>query len=321
MKIRPTPTSVRKPYWNYPAHSRTGVEHEFCLQARRVAHLIPTKWIYLPIMWTANYGHSKRGLDGSWGPISDVTRILKTLNEHEHYFTVVQNDDGPYEAVPENVTVFSAGGVGDIPIPLLCSLPEYKIDTTPRPLLCSFLGRIRCGGPVRQVVKGTEGRSSWDPTGAGYSLRTEMMEHFRGKKSVEVWDIDIDHIVSREKFLELGRVSKFTLCPRGYGKTSFRLYEAMWMGSVPVYIYDDPWLPYTDKLDWSKFCVLCHRSEIPTLYDRLRSISDEEWTAMRMELDGLLGRYFSFGGMSTMILDYVLSETTEVPVCVSRNGC
>ena len=35
------------------------------------------------------------------------------------------------------------------------------------------------------------------------------------------------------------RDSLFSLCPRGYGPTSFRLYESIQLGSIPVYIAED----------------------------------------------------------------------------------
>lgn len=41
--------------------------------------------------------------------------------------------------------------------------------------------------------------------------------------------------------------SSLALAPRGTGPTSFRLYEAMALGAVPVYIWEGgraPWLPY-----------------------------------------------------------------------------
>ena len=51
--------------------------------------------------------------------------------------------------------------------------------------------------------------------------------------------------------------SYFALCPRGYGVTSYRLYEAFEFGVVPVYISreDEYYLPFEDIVDWDKLCV------------------------------------------------------------------
>ncbi len=44
------------------------------------------------------------------------------------------------------------------------------------------------------------------------------------------------------RYAELVQRSKFVLCPRGHGPSSFRLYEALGAGRVPVVVSDD-WLP------------------------------------------------------------------------------
>ena len=41
--------------------------------------------------------------------------------------------------------------------------------------------------------------------------------------------------------------SKLSLCPRGFGRSSYHLAETVQMGRVPVYVYDgadDHWVPY-----------------------------------------------------------------------------
>ena len=41
--------------------------------------------------------------------------------------------------------------------------------------------------------------------------------------------------------------------PRGYGPTSFRLYESIEMQSIPIYISDEFILPYSNIIDWENF--------------------------------------------------------------------
>ncbi|WCJ59684.1 exostosin family protein [Fontisphaera persica] len=53
----------------------------------------------------------------------------------------------------------------------------------------------------------------------------------------------------REDYLEIMGKSLFSLCPRGVGLSSIRLFESMEMGVAPVIIADD-WLPcYGPKWD------------------------------------------------------------------------
>ena len=66
-------------------------------------------------------------------------------------------------------------------------------------------------------------------------------EHAPGEK---------EHTPQESHWLTVARRTALQLAPRGVNPTSFRLFEAMQLGLVPVYVYDDgdeqPWLPYHD---------------------------------------------------------------------------
>jgi len=101
----------------------------------------------------------------------------------------------------------------------------------------------------------------------------------------------------------------FALSPRGYGRTSFRMYEAIELGCIPVYIYDEPWLPYTDVIDWREFSVLCSQGDIDSLPERLKSISDS-WRQSALSLaDRLYDDYFTLDGMSRQIFRMIMERT------------
>ncbi len=55
----------------------------------------------------------------------------------------------------------------------------------------------------------------------------------------------------KRRYAEVITRSKFVLCPRGYGTSSFRLFETMQSGRVPV-IISDAWVPCSN-IEWSKF--------------------------------------------------------------------
>lgn len=59
----------------------------------------------------------------------------------------------------------------------------------------------------------------------------------------------------------------FVLCPRGSGSSSFRLFEAMQCGRVPV-ILSDEWVAPRGP-DWEKIAVRLHYSQIDKLEDIL----------------------------------------------------
>ncbi len=67
----------------------------------------------------------------------------------------------------------------------------------------------------------------------------------------------------RRKYVELISKSKFVLCPRGLGTSSFRLYETMIIGRVPVIISDEFVLP--EGPDWLSFSIRIDEKNIGSI--------------------------------------------------------
>jgi hypothetical protein len=57
--------------------------------------------------------------------------------------------------------------------------------------------------------------------------------------------------------------SDYILCTRGSGNFSYRLYETLCCGRIPVIVDTDCVLPYDFAIDWKKFSVWVEESEIP----------------------------------------------------------
>lgn len=57
----------------------------------------------------------------------------------------------------------------------------------------------------------------------------------------------------KEPYVDVLRRSQFALCPRGVGASSYRLFEAMRFGAIPVILSDSLVLP--DGPDWSKCSI------------------------------------------------------------------
>jgi hypothetical protein len=211
---------------------------------------------YLPVHWSAY--HVSTGYGKETGRIA---QMVKDIPWDRRLFTVAQYDNGTLcESYCEdrNVTVFGAGGSGDVPIPLLCEPHPVAAKEEPK-FLASFVGSNNT-----------------------HPVRKEMIEEFTGRSDVFIGRASGSEGVSL--FRNVMQDTLFALCPRGYGKTSFRLYEAIQIGCIPVYIYDIPWMPFEDLIKWSSFAVLCHRQDIPGLYSRLKNITPEQIKAMRLNL-------------------------------------
>ncbi|HXY91020.1 MAG TPA: exostosin family protein [Acidimicrobiia bacterium] len=83
-----------------------------------------------------------------------------------------------------------------------------------------------------------------------------------------------DYRARQAQFLETLSRSKFVLCPRGHGTSSFRLYETMAAGRVPVIIADE-WVPPRGP-EWERCSVRWpERAPVDALFARLEALEPE----------------------------------------------
>ena len=274
---------------------------------------------YIPVFWT-EVQISKRYDDTLLTKVKTEDNdflwtlwdLLRDLPPNKTYFTVVQHDDGiVFSSKSTNLITFGMGGIGNIPIPLTydenLSFDTYK--NSEKTVFCSFVGSLT--HPCRkQMVEAFSSRAEVADR-ISWSNRAEVADRSTMTNKPDIFIVvdDWTNQIQEEKqtlYLQVMGKSRFTLAPRGYGKTSFRLYEALRMGSIPVYIYDDPWLPYQDILDWSKMAVLVHVDELDGLYERLLNIGDDEVAAYLAYYNNH-SHLFSYDG----ICEYILNSFTK----------
>ena len=77
-------------------------------------------------------------------------------------------------------------------------------------------------------------------------------------------------------FEELMDSSVFALCPRGIGRHSFRLLEAMVAGAIPVILSDGYALPFAPEIDMSQCAIVYPEDQLQILPKFLRSITKKE---------------------------------------------
>lgn len=296
----------------HPGHSRVGLEAGVHQELRRVAGVNPPlPWTYIPIHWFASTQRQSRRLKiPEFKLVPEIQNFLdSTLKPGLNYFTVSQCDDGIYERLPPNVLNFNAGGEGDIPIPLLCDPhPKTQVNSSLlRTNLASFVGNFACGGPI--LTGKHREQSSWDPQGIGARTREAMRLTFRGKPGVEMRQQDHGNQRACDDFRFSLQRCQFALAPRGYGRTSFRMYEAIEFGAIPVYIYTEPWLPFADVLNWNTFAMLCHVDELPKLETRLRSIQPRQQERMRETGRRIFNSFFTYAGVAENIYRILRQKT------------
>jgi len=253
---------------------------------------------YIPVLWT-NFQ-----IEG-WFPYekNEMQKVLdKWIIDHPNpngYFTVVQYDDGPLLDLPPNTIVFGACS-GNIPIPLIYQDENQTLINIPKKsfkeksILCSFVGNITANNVYPNV-------------------RAEMFyKFFENPKFLMINSGGWTPIVNKEAqniFIETTLNSKFAFAPRGYGRSSFRFFECFQLGTIPIYVWNDiNWLPFQDKIEYNKLCVVLHVSELYLLESILEHIDENQYNKM-LEYYKKIKYLFEMEGMSNEIISIVRQKS------------
>lgn len=129
-------------------------------------------------------------------------------------------------------------------------------DRSPK-LLYSFIGAAT--SPVRRTILKT--------------LETDSQAVIRetGNQQFNVGVDDPAKAPGQRSYLEAILDSHFVLCPRGHGSSSFRLFETMQMGRVPVILSDD-WVPPRGPA-WADFSVRVSEERVRELPEILAAFA------------------------------------------------
>ncbi len=260
-----------------------------------------TDRIYIPVFWANSYHQQVSAIGYPFKAVPAIQQLLDdTLDPNEQYFTVARSDDGIYETLPPNVQVFGACRRSDVSIPLTSSVPYWGRQGQSVKLLASFAGCKMTGGPDPTIDNPVESVSN--PEGVGTQVRRDMFAAFANRTDCSlIEERNGGRAGAWEVLTRLMQKSRFSLAPRGYAPASFRLYEAMAYGSIPVYISDELIVPFEDVLDWDQFCVFCTPEDLPGLPDRLAGIPDGwQQNALGM-IAGLYPQYFDLSGTCQQI--------------------
>ncbi len=89
----------------------------------------------------------------------------------------------------------------------------------------------------------------------------------------------------RVEFVQNMVESDYVLCARGAGNFSYRLYETLSCGRVPVFVDTDVVLPLDFEADWRSHCVWVDESELDSIGDRVaefhEAIGDDEFVDLQ----------------------------------------
>lgn len=250
---------------------------------------------YINVSWTNLYCNLQfKGIPYN---SEKLQKELDALPQDGKYFTIVQFDEGiKYHKLPLDTIVLGCCS-GDIPIPLTYDTSAFygkKFKTwDTKPIFCSFLGQ------------------------QSHALRKKILEYVKQFPDYYYYQASSLSTNNQKLYIERSIESKFCLAPRGFGRSSFRFFEILKLGSVPVYIWDDiDWLPFKDKVDYSKMCVSINIKDLDKLDSILRNINKKQYEDMIFYYKKVQ-HFFTYLGMSKEILN-IINETKFIQprICI-----
>lgn len=213
----------------FPVHNMDyGIEQDFLayLKTSRDVRLTgpdEAEWHYLPVFWTrwaVNNGLGKRARR----KLHKLVR--RSIVNDRKTFTVCQHKDAPFIPLGRTV-VFLASRKTDrgIDVPLLSSPHRLPRSRPAKKYLASFVGNPASHPVRRRMFRKLGGKNGF------YLKAGNKGERFFVRKTLQ---------------------SYASLCPRGQGGSSFRFYESLQLGVVPVMIGDRDTRPFKKDIRWGK---------------------------------------------------------------------
>ncbi len=259
MKIFILPIEKRfrpdKQIFKYPKHNKDyGVEQDFFEYLKNNSEILTENpneadWHYLPIFWTRLH------LNNNYGK-NDLEELQKECDDKildsKKTFCICQYDDGPLVNIG-NATQFLASRKSTlgIDIPLLSSAHKLPFFKQKKKFLASFIGRL-----------------------STHNIRIKMANLLKNNKKILVLDGNFGSGFFVKKTLQ----SLVSLCPRGYGGSSFRIFESMQLGICPFLIGDLDTRPFKDFIDWNEFSL--YTNSVEDIEKIISSKTEEELIIM-----------------------------------------
>ncbi len=271
-ELKVDPLLLATTHEKYPPFLTCALENYFVKRFLDEKKYLEYKHVYfLPVHWTvlSNKCYMYH-LDQPHAQA--VKKMFAELPPKKKYYIICQYANGIKFPYPKHLNFEIHGGhAADRPLPLIYDDSGYlenqpKIPFHKKKWLCSFVGADQERGHRKDMCDYM----------SSYSDVTIHMHKWTGniKKPMQ------------QNFIDITTNSKFCLAPRGWGKSSFRFFEAWKLGSIPVYVWtEDIWLPYKDIIDYSKFSIIVHLNDVDKIHDTLLKIDEAQYNKMFQEYE------------------------------------
>jgi hypothetical protein len=116
----------------------------------------------------------------------------------------------------------------------------------------------------------------------------------------------------RAEFVENILGTDYAVCVRGKGNFSYRLYEVLSAGRIPVFVNSDCVLPFDGQIDWKRHTVWLEQNELESAADRLvrfhQTLGPERFGKLQRENRQLWEQWLSPAGFFPHALRSISEE-------------
>ena len=196
--------------------------------------------------------------------------------------------------------------------------PTYRQKTNQPPVV-GFCGAVAnspvdylrsISGNWKHWIEFDFGVSKWEPPSYPTSIfRKRVLDRFTNSTNVTTnfifrkqfragMDISNDNDPLRLAFIENILGSDYTICMRGEGNYSFRFYETLDLGRIPVFIDTDCLLPWDNAINYRDYFPWIEYHEIPYAAEKLidyhNFISDDDFVDLQKQCRNLWEEQFTY---------------------------
>ena len=247
-----------------------------------------------------------------------------------------------------NVVVLSAGGYGHVPIPLVKQTEDIRRQSTNnnttttiiipiqnRTYFTSYVGslthapnqmRQRLHQRLMDVDKTMTASSSSSPsnmmlTSISSHMTTSISQATNTNSTATATKASELHFYKYyygNSWRDTMDNTKYSLCPRGFGRTSYHVMETLQMGYIPIQIYSDiPWLPYHELFKEKDIGYSISTNEA-SFYLRtlLSKTTNEELQRKEDLIRELRDSHFTIDGIMNQISKFMLGDPSSDLRCV-----
>ncbi len=252
--------------------------------------------------------------------IDEAQRMAQLAGIMNKKLIVFYNNDSDTKIPLENAIVFRTSFYKSTRRKNEYAVPGWSVDfkkyefsgigpvsktLSPAISYCGYMANSDEKFSLKKTIKKLLGREEKRETPLGPALRGIAVRKLQKDKRIHTnfliregfWAPGIDQNQARLEYAENIFSSDYALVVRGAGNFSYRLYEVLSCGRIPLFIDTDCVLPFDHIIDWEKYVVWVNQKDINSCNDILvgfhGELSDDALLRMKLEARKLYDEWIS----------------------------